>query len=392
MPFANLISEFWTYAHTQEYREGLFVEASGLILDVFLIIVGAKVITYFLAIQSKRATSFASSFFIVQFLRDVLLLQLRSGGVGDINTSLEVAIEKREIDSLFFHFLYGNTNNLIDLLKLRMKSGEHIAGHRSLTAKQRIELSKDAKALLERLDSLLVILASLRQEDQCLRAYDFRLVLTATSDYLGDLSDSNRSPPPRTYAPISTALAVTVANWFQSCKKTLDRRYKKQIRWAYVSLLLSLPWFASYRYVVRRWQRLRGRPYTDPFSSNFPQLFCNALASKLGSEWREVVAAADIDKDDFYLLTSQHRALSHDKTIALLEKLRQHVPASVWNSILTASLTADVDSIPTSVVTVDAVKADALNYLARLSVKDDRGDHVIEEALQNLWSLRPSVR
>ena len=158
---ANFLSEFWAYAHTKEYREGLFVEASGLVLDVLLLIVGVKVISYYLARQSRNTTSFASSFFITQFLREVLALQLKSGGVAEINASLRAAFERRELESLFSHSLYGNTENLMDLLRLRMRSGEHIAGHRSLTAEQRKDLSKEGQALLGRLDSLLVILASL---------------------------------------------------------------------------------------------------------------------------------------------------------------------------------------------------------------------------------------
>ena len=389
---ANLLSELWAYAHTKEYREGLFVEASGLVLDVLLLIVGVKVISYYLARQSRSTTSFASSFFIAQFLREVLVLQLKSGGVAEINASLRAAFERRDLESLFSHFLYGNTENLMDLLRLRMRSGEHIAGHRSLGAEQRRDLSKEGQALLGRLDSLLVILASLRQEDQCLRAYEFRMVLTAVSDYLADLSNSDQAPPPRTYAPISTALASTVESWFQPCKKALDRRYKGQIRWSCARLLLSLPWVVSYRFVVKWWQRIRGQSYTDPFSSNFPQIFCSSLAHALGNRWGEVVAASGIEKSDLQILTAQHKAMSQDACIALLEKLRPHVPAPLWNGLLTASLTTDVNSRPISVVTVDAAKANALYYLTRLSTKDDSSSQMVEQTYQSLRNLRPTSR
>jgi hypothetical protein len=392
MSLSQYLSELWAYAHTKEYREGLFVEASGLVLDVLLLIVGVKVVAYYLARQSRGMTSVVSSFFIAQFLREVLVLQLKSGGVAEINTSLRAAAEKRELDSLFSHFLYGNTENLMDLLRLRMKSGEHIAGHKSLTAEKFKELSKDARSLLERLDSLLVILASLRQEDQCLRAYEFRLILTAVADYLEDLSDSDRAPPPRTYAPMSTGLASILASWFQICKRTIDRRSKGQIRRSYARLFLSVPREVSYRFLVRRWQRLRGHPYTDPFSSNFPQLFCNSLALALGSNWSGVVAAADVDKNELELLATQHRDLSQDEGIALLEKLRPHVSASVWNGVLAASLISDIDSRPISIVEVEAAKAEALYYLFELSTEDDSSGQVIEQTFQSLWNLRPSAR
>ena len=388
----NFFSELWVYAHTKEYREGLFVEASGLVLDVLLLIVGVKLISYYLVRQSRRTTSFASSFFIVQFLREVLVLQLKSGGVAEINASLRVAFERRELESLFSHSLYGNTENLMDLLRLRMRSGEHIAGHISLTADQRNDLSKEVQALLGRLDNLLVILASLRQEDQCLRAYEFRMVLTVVSDYLTDISNSDQAPPPRTYAPISTALASTVESWFQSCKKVLDHRYKEEIRWSYAHLVLSLPWVASYRFVVRRWRRLRGQPYKDPFSSNFSQIFCNSLAQELGNKWGEVVAASGVEQNDLKILTTQHRAISQDECIELLEKLRPHVPAPLWNLVLATSLTTDVDSIPLSAVTVDAEKAHALYYLTKLSVKDNSSSNMLAQTLHSLWNLRPTSR
>lgn len=390
---ASYLSEIWAYAHTKEYREGLFVEASGLVLDVLLLIVGVKLIAYYLARQSRNATSFTSSFFVAQFLREVALLQLKSGGVIDISASLRAAVEKRNLDSLFSHFLYGNTENLMELLRLRMRSGEHIAGHGRLAVEQRKELSKYAAALLQRLDNLLVILASLRQEDHCLRAYEFRLVLTAVSDYLEDLSISNQAPPPRTYAPMSTALASALESWFKPCKKTLDRRYKGQIYRSYARLLTLLPWVLSYRFVVRRWHRFRGHPYTDPFSSNFPQVFCNSLSQALGSKWSEAVATADVEKSEFQLLITQHRALSQDTSISLLEKLRPHIPADIWNSVLVTSLTADVDSRPIYVASVDSVKANAIYYLVRLSTNDDISNRqVVEQALQSLWNLRPTAK
>ena len=392
MPQATLLSELWAYAHTKEYWEGLFVEASGLVLDVLLLIIGVKVVAYYLARQSRNTTSFASSFFIAQFLREVLMLQLKTGGVTEISNSLKAAFEERKLESLFSHFLYGNTENLLELLRIRMRSGEHIAGHRNLTSEHRRDLAKEAHALLVRLDSLLVILASLRQEEQCLRAYEFRLVLTAVSDYLENLSKSSVPPPPRTYAPMSTALTSATASWFKPCRKVLDRQYKNQIRWSYAHLLFSLPWVASYRFVIRRWQRLRGHPYFDPFSSNFPQIFCIHLAQAIGTEWSQVITASGIERTDFRLLMTQHKALSQDTCIALFEKIRPFVPATLWNSVLAASLIADVDSQPISIVTVDAVKANALYCLTRLSSKDESSSQVIEQAFQSLWNLRPPSR
>ncbi|MFA6464733.1 MAG: hypothetical protein WC256_13940 [Desulfurivibrionaceae bacterium] len=391
MPLETLLSEFWTYAHTQEYREGLFVEASGLVLDILLLIIGVKVIAYYLARQSRSTTNFASSFFIAQFLRDVLILQLKSGGVAEINSSLRAALKARKLDSLFSHFYYGNTENLLDLLRIRMRTGEHIAGHRILTPENRKDLAKEAQALLTRLDGLLVILASLRQEEQCLRAYEFRLVLTAVSDYLEDLSKSSGTPPPRTYAPMSTALASTVDSWFTNCKKVLDRQHKGQVRWSYARLLLSLPWVASYRFIIRRWRRFRGHPYTDPFSSNFPPLFCKSLEQALGTAWNKAVTASGIQKNDLHLMTTQHVVFSQDECIALLNEIRPFVPADIWNRVLAATLIADIDSRPISVITVDAAKANALYYLTRLSTKNDDTSDVIEQAFHSLWNLRPTA-
>ena len=132
MQLTNLLSEFWVYAHTKEYREGLFVEASGLVLDVLLLLVCVKLISYYLNRQSRSTTNFASSFFIAQFLREVLTLQLKSGGVTEINTTLKAALIKNELESLFSHFLYGNTENLFDpyrrAAKILIQRGADIVG------------------------------------------------------------------------------------------------------------------------------------------------------------------------------------------------------------------------------------------------------------------------
>jgi hypothetical protein len=390
MSIGTLLSELWAYAHTKEYREGLFVEASGLILDVLLLIVGVKVIAYYLARQSRSTTKFASSFFIAQFLRETLLLQLKSGGVPDANGSLRAAFEARQLESLFSHIYYGNTENLLDLLRIRMRTGEHIGGHLILTSEQRLDIAKEARSLLVKLDNLLVMLASLRQEEQCLRAYEFRLVLTAVFDYLERLSKSKGDPPHRTYAPISTALASGVDSWFKSCQKVLDRQLKNRIRWSYARLLLSLPKVAAYRFFVRKWQRFRGRPYTDPFDSNFPQLFCRSLERSLGIKWGEVIAASGINEDDFSQMAAQHVPLSQDACIAFFSRIRSFVPAGVWNRLLAEVLIADVDGRSISVATVDATKAKALYYLTSLASKDENTAQLIEQTFQSFWNLRPS--
>ncbi|MBE0549458.1 MAG: hypothetical protein IH627_17755 [Rubrivivax sp.] len=392
MSYHNLLSELWAFADTKEYREGLFVETSGLVLDILLLIIGVKVIAYYLARQSRSTTSFASSFFIAQYLREVLVLQMKTGGVIDTDAAVKDAFEARKLKSMFSHFYYGNIENIFDLLRIRMRSGEHIAGHRALAPAGRREVAAEAKRLLERLDNLLVILASLRQEEQCLRAYEFRLVLTSVSDYLEYLSRSSTAPPPRTYAPMSTALALTLESWFSGCQKVLDSHYRGKIRWSYARLLLFLPWVLSYRFVVRRWQRLRGRPYTDPFTSNFPAVFCTALEQTLGQPWNEAITASGVKKRDVENMISQHIALMQEQCISTLERVRPFVPAEIWNRVLASSLLLDVDSDQISIVTVDAAKANALYYLTRLAAKDDDTSHLVEETFQSLWNLRPTSR
>jgi hypothetical protein len=292
----------------------------------------------------------------------------------------------------FSHVLYGNTDNLMELLRLRMKSGEHIAGHKGLTLEQHKSLSKEARDLLIRLDGLLTILASMHQEDHCLRAFEFRVLLTAVSDYLEDVSESGKPPPPRTYAPMSTAIAFAVEMWFRICKRALDRQYNSQIRRSYAWFVASLPWVLTYRFVIRRWRRHRSEPYTDPFSSNFPQLFCASLSAALRDEWDTVVYASGVDEKSLEHLITQHKPMSQDSCIAVLEKLRTHIPPLLWNTILTTSLTADIYMRPISVVTVEAAKANALYLLNRLSAQDYSSNLLIEQTFQSLWNLRPTSR
>jgi hypothetical protein len=86
-------------------------------------------------------------------------------------------------------------------------------------------------------------------------------------------------------------------------------------------------------------------------------------------------------------MTTQHVVFTQNESIALLEKIRPFVPADIWNRVLAATLIADIDSRPISVVTVDAAKANALYYLTRLSTKDGDTNYVIEQTFQSLLSL-----
>lgn len=320
------------------------------------------------------------------------MLQLKSGGVKEIGDALKVAQNEDKLISISSNFYYGNMENLLDLLKARMRTGEHIEGHRSLTVEERSSLAKEAKALLDRLDGLLVILAALRQDGDCLRAYRFRLVLTVVVDYLEDLSNSSNAPPPRTYAPISTTLASASDRWFTNCRKVLDRRHKSQLRWSYIDLLASLPKIAFYRLIVRRWKRLRGHPYLDPFSSNFVPLFINALAKVLENTWNEIIVESGVDKKRLQLMKTQHVSFSEEQCVVLLVKIRPLVTANKWNKLLATTLITEIDSRVISISTVDSFKAQAIYYLTALASKDEGSNNIIEQAFKNLWNLHSTPR
>lgn len=391
MTAESLISELWAYAQTKEYREGLFVEVSGLALDVLLLVAAVSLVAHYLSRDARRRTNFASSFFTAQFLRDTFALLLRAGGVTKLDDCLVEACQAGKMDSKFSHVYYGNTENLRDLLRVRMNSGRHIQGHQKLNAEDRKACAREADSLLKRLDNLLVLLASLRQDEQCLRAYEFRLVLTSFKDYLEALATSAGEPPPRTFAPLSTGLASATASWFSKCQYVLERQRKKAIRRSYAKLLLQLPQIVIHRIFIRAWRRITKTPYRDPVGSNFFSLFFDGLAEAFAFDWEEAIRASGVNRERLLLLWNQHANVSHDESISMLERLKPHFRPDIWNSVLAASVLADVDRRSINIVTTDAVKANAIYRLTRLAAKDDVTSDVIQRTFQSLWNLRPTT-
>lgn len=390
MTIQNLVSELWGYAQSREYREGVFVEVSGLVIDIFLLIIAARLVVHFVSRQARSTTIFTSSFFVVQFLREVFLFQLRTGNVKEVDVSLRDAFENGQLASLFSHVLYGNTENIRDLLQIRMRDGFHIEGHRQLTAEDRLSCAKEAKSLLERLDHLLILLSSLRQDDYCLRAYEYRLIFNAIKDYLVDLSESTEEPPPRTYAPMSTSLASATDRWFLDCKKILDKHQKKAIRHSYARLFLILPKIILYRFFVKKLRKFKGKPYTDPFGSNFFSFFCLFLNNQLDHNFDKILEKAGVDKRRLTMMQNQHVNFSQEESISMLELIQPHVEPSVWNIVLANSIIADVDRQPITLITVDSVKANALFFYAKLATKDESTSDLMMKTFQSLWNLKPN--
>ncbi len=386
----SLISELWVYAHTKEYREGLFVEVSGLVLDVLLLVLAVWLVARYLSRDARRTTSFASSFFVAQFLRDTFTLLLKTGSVTNVDNCLREALLENKLDSLFSHVFYGNTENLRDLLRFRMKLGLHIEGHQALSAEERHACAREAESLLKHLDNLLIVLASLRQDKQCLRAYEFRLLLTTVTDYLRGLAASTSAPPPRTFAPLSTTVASATASWFSDCQRVLEKQRKKAVRRSYAKLLLQTPWVLTHRVLLRAWRRITKTPYRDPVGSNFFSLFCEALSKALASDWEDAIVKSGVDQRRLAALWNQHANASQDEQISVLERIRPHVPSDIWNIALAESVLADVDEQPISLVTVDAVKANAIFHLT-LAVKDETSSNLIQIAFQSVWNLRPDT-
>ena len=105
---------FATYSQKPEYIEGLFVEVSGMLLDILLLTILLPLLIWLYQLRAKRQALRIASFLSLQFIRNCVVLLLKAGGIASLREVLDYELEKGRLTEQFIHDVYGNTTDLLN--------------------------------------------------------------------------------------------------------------------------------------------------------------------------------------------------------------------------------------------------------------------------------------
>lgn len=270
----DLINEFLKYSSTLEFRNNVYANMAAMVLEVGLLLILLPLLIWLFRWPKRRRAQSMAGFYTLQFLRESVLLLLRTGAMTDIRSSI-----KNEIDVARHyerHIVYGNTPFLLELLRRRMIEGQHVEGHLKLTHEEIAILRTKAQTLLSTTDQYAFLFASIEQQEYCEKFYEMRFILYALHDYFEKLTPNADGDffPTDDIRGMSTLFAQFIDTWFSTERKRADRALSRERNFQFVIFFLRGLGVLWHRVVVRPVRRIQKKPYVDPMADSlFPDFY-----------------------------------------------------------------------------------------------------------------------
>lgn len=365
------------------------MEISGILIELVFLVIAVRAALWLMNRSKRQQNAFLTSFFNAQFCRESFLLLLHTGGVRDESAELQVALSNGKIDSLFRHMYYGNTENLRDLLQLRLGTTAHLAGHVSLNNDALGDLSAEAEQMISKIDQTILLCAALGQNESSMQLYELRIAFFALRDYLRHESRQPSISGRSDIQLITGRLGVLLSSLFATDKKTLDAHLRKALRKHWIILIVQLPFVLVQRFFGITWAKIRKVAYLSPYSTNFFSVFLRLAIKRSGMDVTTVAARVGISQQAMESYILGHSQPPQDKARDILLALREGIPPLEWNQLLMSTVLRDVEHQRPSPILVDAVKANASYWLASLANQGEADADQIGELLMRLVFMRP---
>jgi len=228
---SSLWQKFFVYAQSAEFRQGLFIQfAGGILFELVLFVFSVQTALWLMNRPKRQQSAFLTSFFGAQFCRESFLLLLRIGGVKDESAEIDAALSNGKLDSWFSHVYYGNTENLRDLLQLRLGTNAHLAGYISLDAEAITELSAEAERMISKIDQSILLCAAFGQNERSMKLYGLRVAFFGLRDELRHESRQPCSSGRSGIQLLTSRLGALLSSLFGYDKRTLDANLRHALR------------------------------------------------------------------------------------------------------------------------------------------------------------------
>lgn len=186
-----MLSKFEEYVKTNNYIEGLFVELSGLLFEVVLIVILVPILMSIINKFKLRYNVFLANFYTIQIMHDILDLLLEHFFTITESEQHKILLEQLKKDKNFsyeFHPFYGNIESKIFLLNYAYKNKSY-KQHGELDS-QTIELAiSKLDKILNEIDQQIGTFSQLTKQLKIL--FGLRMMVYGFRDFLNTKIDFN---------------------------------------------------------------------------------------------------------------------------------------------------------------------------------------------------------
>ena len=349
---------FAAYSQKPEFMEGLFVEVSGMLLDILLLTILLPLLIWLYQLRGKQQALRIASFLSLQFIRNCVVLLLKAGGIVSLREALEYEAQKGRLTEQFSHSVYGNTADLLKILRSRMFRGVHVLGHHSLENDTIQEVKAEAQKLLSQCEQYTTLFASLRLHAYAEKYFSTGVLLLALRDYLECMKPlvGDKTTPTDTFRAYSTSLASVLDRWFADERKRPDRAHKWKLRFGFCAVAASIPYALLHRGVLGPLMTLFAQTYRDPFSLEITRILVETAYQHAGRS--AVFASLELTGPQLRALLS--KASASEESVAALLRLRTLFAPNHWDGLLLQVIQAELHRVKPNVVTGDSYSAQSI--------------------------------
>lgn len=391
MGTAEIFREFSAYLPTDDFRKGLYVEIGGLAIDLLLLSILIPTIIWLANLRKSHHAKLMANFYTLQLHHKVAELLLKIGGVSDISNELNTALKDKKIDSIFSHSFYGNTENLLQLLNIRIENRQHISGHRLLESSQIERLISEADGILADLDRYIFLFNSVGIVNYSKKLFEARMILCPLRDYIDDLSKTDKELRDfdSDFYPLLQMCFKYFYGWFLAEKELPDKIFRWKYRLQMVGMFVSIPYVLVYRLLMPIICRISKRTYLDAFGSNFFTLMINPILANCPLTDAVIEKGMGVSNRELMAYKQGIKRPSEADQERILRFFMGCIPPESWNKLVLAVLEEDVKRQRPNLVTVEAVKANAVHKFCIYVQQIETEDKELMKFFLRLFQLKP---
>ena len=313
------------------------------------------------------------------------------GGVSDISNELNTALKDKKIDSIFSHSFYGNTENLLQLLNIRIENRQHISGHRLLESSQIERLISEADGILADLDRYIFLFNSVGIVNYSKKLFEARMILCPLRDYIDDLSKTDKELRDfdSDFYPLLQMCFKYFYGWFLAEKELPDKIFRWKYRLQMVGMFVSIPYVLVYRLLMPIICRISKRTYLDAFGSNFFTLMINPILANCPLTDAVIEKGMGVSNRELMAYKQGIKRPSEADQERILRFFMGCIPPESWNKLVLAVLEEDVKRQRPNLVTVEAVKANAVHKFCIYVQQIETEDKELMKFFLRLFQLKP---
>ena len=270
MNIIQLIIKCFEFARTEEYIYGVFIEFTGVIIEIILVVIAIPIFIKVYQVYSSRHIRWSIDFYIFQLFHSILRSTIKIAGVDDWYKYLIKELCEKRIHEIFKHHVYGNIENLIYIAKKELSDE---SGFSDKFKEMRIENIQDCSTewrnILSELDQLNQLIQNFPNLHKDLLL--FRMPVYVTIDALDSYISKCKTYDDKWHATneidtIKESLNIVltfVENLFQERRKLTDKMYRRQRRINVIGLVLLGTSVTLKTFFKKLSCKIRRKPYTD---------------------------------------------------------------------------------------------------------------------------------